>query len=86
MMSVEWVQEVTADRGDWHCAVAFGCWMRVQPGKPRLPPLTDDAEWDARPDGWLYSVHKGGERVASDWYKTREEAQTAAELAAQGQP
>jgi hypothetical protein len=84
-MSVEWVQEVTADRGDWHCAVAFGCWMRVQPGKPWIPPPMDDEEWEARTDGWTWSVHKSGERIVRGWCKTRDEATTAAELAAQAQ-
>ncbi len=83
-MSVEWVQEVTTERGGWHCAVAFGCWMRVRPGKLVLP--TDNEPCDDRPHGWFYSVHKDGKRVAGNWCKTREEAQTAAELAAQGQP
>ena len=79
---VEWVQEIGPEKGEWSCAVAFGCWMRVQQGKPRLPPMTDDAEWDARPDGWVYSVYRGGERIADGWTKTRDEARTAAELAA----
>lgn len=36
--------------------------------------------------GWDWSVLQEGRRVVDGWAKTRDEAKTAAELAAQGQP
>jgi hypothetical protein len=81
-MSVEWMQEITAERGDWHCAAAFGLGMRVRPGRSLRPRPTDDEERDARPDGWVWSLLKSGDAIASGWCKTYAEATAKVETEA----
>jgi hypothetical protein len=77
---VEWVVEATGWYREWFCAVSFGCWMRVRRVEIRRTTTVEVA--NDQNDGWDWQVHKDGKQLTDGWCKTREEAQTAAELAA----
>jgi hypothetical protein len=86
---IEWVKSTPVYRveedGTERCgliAVVSGLVLRVDwlQGE-RIGTIRTPAE-----AGWDWSVLREGRRVADGWCKTREEAQTAAELAAQAQP
>jgi hypothetical protein len=77
---VEWVPECIRGTTEWHCAVAFGCWMRVS--RVHVGRLTSVEVPVEHNDGWDWSVHYAGGKLADGWCKTIDEAKTAAETAA----
>jgi hypothetical protein len=77
---VEWVLEFNRGGAEWHCAVAFGCWMRVK--TVRVGRLTAVEVPNEHNDGWDWEAHYEGGKIGQGWCKTIDEAKTAAETAA----